>query len=94
VIILIVHEDRVLTFKPERQAPVSADADCPVISELAGEAMKSPPRSIHIFRPLGIVKREQLQAKLVAVLCLNAGLRPHLKELFQATVAEALDHSV
>jgi hypothetical protein len=28
------------------------------------------------------------------VLCLNAGLRPHLKELSQATVAEALDHSV
>jgi hypothetical protein len=94
VIVLIIHEDCVLALKLKRQTPVPADADCPVILELAGETMKPPPRSIHIFRPLGIVKCEQLQPKLVGMLRLNAGFRPGFKELFQATVAKALDHHV
>ena len=94
VIVLIVHEYCVLAFKLERQAPVSAHADRPVIFEMAGQSMKPPSRCIHIFRPLGIVKREQLQAKLVGMLRLNAGFRPRFEELFQAPVAEALDHSV
>jgi len=55
--------------------------------------MEPPPRSIHILRPLGIVKGKELQAKLGGVLWLNACLRSHLEELLQAAVAEALDHS-
>lgn len=94
VIVLIVHQDCVLAFKFEREAPVSADVDSPVILEMAGETMKPPSRSTHIFRPLGIVQREQLQAKLVGMLWLNARFRSRFKELFQATVAKAPDHSV
>jgi|SRR5580704_1496087 hypothetical protein len=94
VIVLIVHEDCVLSFKLERHTPVPADVDCPVIFEMAGEAMKPPSRRIHIFRPLGTIQREQLQTKLVGMLGLNVGFRSHFKELFQATVAEALDHPV
>ena len=91
---MIVHEDCVLAFKPERQSPVTANADCPVIFEIAGEAMKPPSQSTHIFRLLGVVQREQLQPKLAGMLWLNAGFRPGFKELFQPTVAEAPDHSV
>lgn len=91
---MIVREDCVLTFKFERQAPVSAHADCPVISKVASETMEPPSGGIHVFGPLGIVKREQLQAKLIRMLWLDAGFRSCLKEPFQATVAEAPDHCV
>ncbi len=91
---MIVHEDCVLAFKLERQAPVSADADRPVTFELAGEAMEPPPRSVHIFGPLGIVEREQLYAQLVGMFRLNASFRSCFEEFLQATVPEALDHSV
>lgn len=94
VIVLIVDEDRVLAFKLERQTPVSADADRPVILEFSDERMKFPSRSVHIARPPGIVEREQLQAQLARVLGLNPSLRPGAKEFFHAAVLEALDHFV
>src|SRR5712671_1952077 len=46
VIVLIVDEDRILNFKLERQTPVPADTDRPVILEFPGQPMQFPSWSI------------------------------------------------
>jgi len=46
--------------KLERQSPVPADADRPMLLEFTGEAMQPPSRSIQVSRLLGIIEGEQL----------------------------------
>ena len=60
VIVLIVDEDCVLILKLERQSPVPADADRPVILELSSEPMQPPSRSIQVSRLACIIEGEQL----------------------------------
>jgi hypothetical protein len=65
-----------------------------MILEIAAQAVQSPPRRVHVFRSLGIIKCEQLQSKFGCMFRLNAGFRSRLKELFQATMPKAPDYYV
>ena len=94
VIVLLVNEDCVFAFELECQAPVSADADRPVILETFGQRMKFPSRSVHVAGLPGIIERKQLQAQLAGMLRLNPSFRSGAKEFLDAPMTEALDHSV
>lgn len=87
--VLVIDENRILALELERQPPGSADAYRPMILQLPGQGMKSPPRSIHIARPAGIVESKQLQAQLARVLRLNPRLRPGAEEPLHAPMPEA-----
>src|SRR5579864_4297320 len=94
VIILIVDENRVLTFKLERQAPVSADADRPVVFEFSGQRVELPSRGVHVPRPPSIVRGKQLQAQFAGMLRLNSSLRSGAEEFLHPAMPEAFDHYV
>lgn len=68
VIVLIVDQNRALAFKLERQPPVSADADRPVIFQYSSQRVQPPSRSVHVTGMFGIVESKQLQAQLVGML--------------------------
>src|ERR1700680_2356048 len=92
VIILIIHEDCILAFKFECQAPVPADADRPMILEFPGKAVQLPSRCVQVSRLPSIVKGEQLQTQLAGMFRLNPRFRSSAEKLLHATMAEALDH--
>jgi len=92
VIILIVDENRVLTFKLERQSPIPADTYSPVILELPRQQMKFPSWSVLVAWLACIVKGKQLQAQLAGVLRLNPRFRSGAEEPLHALMPEALDH--
>ena len=94
VVVLIVNEDSVLTLKLERQTPVSADADRPMILEFPGQRMKLPSGSVHVARLPGVVEGKQLQAQPARVLRLNPGFRSGAEELLHTPMPEALNHYV
>src|SRR5271169_4537867 len=94
VIVLIVDEDCILTFKPERQTPVPANADRPVIPEFPGQPVQLPSRGIQVRWLARIVEREQLQAQPAGMLRLNPSFRSRAEKPLHAPMPEALDHSV
>jgi hypothetical protein len=68
MIVQIIDQDRILTFKLECKAPVSTDTDRPMISEFSRKRMKFPSWSVHVDRAPGIVESKQLQTQLSCVL--------------------------
>ena len=94
VIILIVDQDGVFTFEGKCQTPIPADAYGPVVLERAFQRMKPPTRRIHIGRSFRVIEGKELNPQLIRVLGLNSSLRARSKKPFDATMPEALDHSV
>ncbi len=62
--------------------------------EFPGQRMKFRSWSVHIFRPLGVIKRKHLQAQLTGVLRLYPCFRPGVEELLDSPVSKAFDHVV
>ena len=94
MVVLIIDEDGVFAFKLERQPPVSADADCPVIFEFRSQPVKVPARSTHVDRLPGVIEGKQLQPQLAGVFGLNSSFRSRAEEFLHTAVPKALDHPV
>jgi len=79
MIILIVHQYRVLPFKGKGQTPAFIDLHRPMTSKLAFEWMQFPAREVHPIRPDGGIQSAQLKAQPVFVPRLT-GLAPCFEE--------------
>lgn len=60
MIILIIHQNGILTFKPKSQTPVSIDLDGPVTSQLALQRVQIPSGEVHAVRASGAIQNCQL----------------------------------
>src|SRR5712692_11581620 len=92
VVVLIVHQHGIFTFKCKRQPPVAADLHRPVAFKIAVQGMKLPSGCVHVLLGFGIVQRGKLQFQFIRMLWLNFRLRPGFEELLDALMPEALYH--
>lgn len=92
MVVAIIDQNGVFSFKREGQSPVAADIYGPVTFEVAMERMQSPSRSVHVFRRFGIIKGEKLFPQSFRMTGLNLRPRSAPKEQFESLVAEASDH--
>jgi len=92
VIILIVHQDCILTFKPECQPPVSTDLDSPMTCQFPLKRVKIPARHIHSAGTGGAIQGGHLVFQLPGVSRVDACFRAVPEELLQPRVLERLDH--
>ena len=93
MIILIVHQNCVLPFEPEGQAPVSADLDRPMTGQLLVQRMKIPPWKIHPAGSSRAIQDCHLVFKFPCVSRIDACLRAVPEEPLKARVLERLDHT-
>ena len=92
MVILIIHENRVLTFKRKYQPPIPADADCPMPLKVSMEWMQSVTGSIHIRRLAGHVQCCKQDSKLPRMRGLNSSLRSGFGKKPQPFVPVAPNH--
>lgn len=93
VVVLVIDQNRVFALETEGKTPVAADHHRPMAFEVRAQGMQPPSRSVHVFRPAGVVEHEQLNAQLIGVLDLDSGQRAAAEELLQPLVGEALNHA-
>jgi len=88
MVILVVHENRILALESKGQAPASVDPDRPVFF-LALQRMQSPRQGLgHVVRALGAVKGSELLFQLGGMTRLNPGLAAGFEKLLQPSMAE------
>jgi hypothetical protein len=92
VVVLIVHDDSISTFKLESQSPILIDPNRPVTIQQPLQGVQPPPGPIHIRRSGSRIELTQLQPQPLGMLGLNASLGARSKEPLNAIVAEAKDH--
>ena len=92
MIVAMVNENGVFTFKREGESPVAADRHRPVAFQISMERMRSPAGSIHVLQRPGIVESEKLFAQALTMTGLNFRFRPSSEEQFDSLMAKALYH--
>ncbi len=92
MVVAIVNEDGVFSFKGEGESPIAADTHCPVTLEVAMKRMQPPSGSVHVFRSSGVVEGEKLFPQPFGMTGLNFRLRSASEEQFNSLVAETFDH--
>jgi hypothetical protein len=92
VIVLIVHEDRVLVFKSEGHPPVAVHLDRPMTCEITFQRMELPAWQTHCLGRISIIQNAQLLRKLLRVRWLYPGFRTGFEEFLEPAVLERLNH--
>ena len=92
MIILIINQNRILTFKRKCQTPVTADIDRPMSGKIAMRLVKPPARSVHVFRRFCVIKGKELPPKPLRMFWLNTCLRPMPEKSLNAFMSKAFYH--
>jgi hypothetical protein len=92
MVVLVIDEHYVLSFKCEREAPVAVHRHRPMAFQFAMQGMQLPSGRVHISCRPGIVQREQLFAKPFGMAGLDFGFRSRPEEQFDSLVTKAFDH--
>jgi hypothetical protein len=74
MVVLVVHQDRIVTFKSKGQSPVAVDPDRPVAFKVTTQRVESPAWNIHVFRQLRPIKMGKQAGQFCGVVGLNASL--------------------
>lgn len=94
VIVFVVDDLRVGTFKFERDTPVAANPDRPGALSGTLEGMKAKAGKSHIFRRCRRIQSAQYQTQSFSMLSLNPGFGPSLKEARQTLVSKTSNHGI
>jgi hypothetical protein len=92
MVVLVIHQNGIDTFKFESQTPIFIDPYCPMVLQVAFQRMKSPVGQVHLGRFLSSVQFCQLKAQSHRMLGLYASLRASVEKLLQPFVAEGFYH--
>src|SRR5215467_10413723 len=93
VIVLIVHQDSILSLKSECQAPVATHSYRPMPCQIAFQRIKVVPRCIHVIRATCDIKCCEQRSQSFAMLGLDSGLGPVLGKFLESLVPVAHDHA-
>ena len=61
MIVLVINQDGILSFKRKSETPIAIDRYCPMISKFSCQPVKLPPGSIHVVWAGGGIKTGQLE---------------------------------
>ncbi len=92
VVVLIVHENRVLFVKRKRQSPVATHDHGPMAFQVSLQGMPTASRSVHIFGSAGNIERGEKPSEFLRMPWLNSRLRPGFGELLEPFVPIGQDH--
>jgi len=92
VVVPVVHQNCIVTFETERQAPVSADLDSPMSGKLLVQRVQVPAGNVHSPWTDSAIQRRQLESKLFCMGRIDAGSGAIFEKLFEPRVPEGLDH--
>src|ERR1039458_2845863 len=93
VVIQVINENHIRTLEGERNPPIAAYPDGPVIFKAAMKRMQVVARGVQIVWHDGGIQGRQKVAQPCGVLRPYPRLRARLSELLQSFVTVALDHS-
>lgn len=92
MVVLIIHQHRIIAVKQKCQAPVAVDRDCELPGEIACQSMQSPARHIHIISISCNIEARKLTTKPGRVMRLDTRSAAGLEKCLQPFVPEGLDH--
>jgi hypothetical protein len=91
VVILVIDQHGVLSFKHKGHAPVSVDPYRPVT---VSQRMQPSAGNVHVARLLCLVQALKLRTQARRMMRLNASLAARAEEQLQTLVAKASDHGL
>lgn len=93
VVVQIINQHGIAIVKGECHAPIAIHRHRMKPGQVAGKAMQSPARQVHIFWRLGNIQASQQAQQLLRVVRLDAGFAARLEEGLQPLVLETLYHA-
>jgi hypothetical protein len=92
MIILVIHQNRVLTLIGKGQPPISTDAHCPMRLKVAVKSMQLVTRRAHVSRTSRRVQRGEQISKSFRMRGLDTGFGPGFGKPLQFLVPIAPNH--
>ncbi len=92
MVIFVINYFSVVTFKSERDAPISTDVDSPGSGPIAAQFVQPEPGQVHVLRLGGCVEPAENETKPLCVGWLYSGGTAGLEKSSKAFVLEAPDH--